>query len=566
MSKWLALWAIIGFFACQGPKEPPNILLIVTDDQGWGDAGFHGNEVLKTPVLDSLARNSLIFDRFYVSPVCAPTRASLLTGRYHLATGTSWVTHRREVMSSEEVTIAELLQPVGYRSGLFGKWHNGKQFPHDPVGQGFQDFVGFTDGHANNYFDPVLQVGHELQAFEGYMPDILTDKAIKFMAADDPFFCYVSYNTPHSPFQVPNEYFDTYKAMGLDDRLACIYGMVANIDQNIGRLLAALEASGKAENTLIIFMTDNGPNGYRYNGPWKGIKSHVDEGGVHVPFLMHFSGKGWNTGEHIAYLAAHIDILPTIAEVVGAAVPDSLGIHGESLVGVMAGKTKKRLFFTHQVVRKMDTIPGAVRSDSMVLTLKADTALYDLKNDPSQQVNLAETWPEVRRSFASEYQHWFEQVTSEGIVPPPIEVGHPVRRIILPAPDASAFAGVRFSGGEGWANDFFVQEDSGAWMSWDILVKNPSAYRLRMAYSSPQPTSVEVRIGKRKHTLKVPPAEKVMIPSPDRVPRGEVYAFHWGEAILPSIHFSPSDEELTVHLVGAVAGWELKKLTLERLE
>ena len=217
--------------------------------------------VFLPPVLDQLATEGIQFERFFVSPLCAPTRASLLTGRYHLRTGTSWVTHRKEVMRSEEETIAEALKKAHYQTGMFGKWHNGEQYPNHPNGQGFDEFLGFCAGHWNNYFNPHLEHNSSTVQREGYINDIFTNAAIDWIKTqeDQPFFCYLAYNTPHSPFQVPDAYFDKYKAKGLTDKNASVYGMCENIDDNIGRLLSALEQNGQRENTIIIFLTDNGP-------------------------------------------------------------------------------------------------------------------------------------------------------------------------------------------------------------------------------------------------------------------------------------------------------------------
>ncbi|MEO0340981.1 MAG: sulfatase-like hydrolase/transferase, partial [Bacteroidota bacterium] len=209
---------IITFFqACKSQKDytetPPNVLIILTDDQGWGDFGFHGNDSIRTPNLDAFAQQAIRFTNFHVSPVCAPTRASLLTGRYHQRTGTSWVTHRKEVMRAEEYTLAELFKDNGYRTALFGKWHNGEQYPNDPNGQGFEEFVGFKAGHWNNYFDTKLDSNQtQIQSKGGYITDDLTHRAIQYMdKKDQPFFCYLSINTPHSPFQVPDSYYEAYK-------------------------------------------------------------------------------------------------------------------------------------------------------------------------------------------------------------------------------------------------------------------------------------------------------------------------------------------------------------------
>ena len=285
------LWIIfpllfsITFFSCrsnENTEKPrkPNVLFILTDDQGYGDLHIHGNDSIDTPNLDGLANEGLRLDNFYVSPVCAPTRASLLTGRYHYRTGTTWVTRNGEAMRSEETTLAEVFKANGYATGCFGKWHNGSHYPQNPLGQGFDEFTGFCAGHWNNYFEPFIETnGKQIQA-SGYLTDILTDSAMSFVRRNKnrPFFCYVPFNTPHTPFIVPQKYFDKYKALGYSDRLATTYGMVENIDDNVGRLLTTLDEEGLTENTLVIFMTDNGPNFTRYNGNQKGRKAWVNDG------------------------------------------------------------------------------------------------------------------------------------------------------------------------------------------------------------------------------------------------------------------------------------------------
>ena len=233
--------------------ERPNVVLIMTDDQGWGDVRSHGNERIDTPAHDRLASEGARFDRFYVSPVCAPTRASLLSGRYHLRSGVHGVTRAYETMRSEEVTIAEILRSAGYATGCFGKWHNGFHFPYHPNGQGFEEFVGFCGGHWTIYFDTRLEQNGRPIATTGYIAYVLTDVAISFIRTnrDRPFFCYLPYNTPHSPFQVPDRYFDKHKARGLDDTLACVCGMVENIDDNLGRV-PLTEAMDKVWAPLLL--------------------------------------------------------------------------------------------------------------------------------------------------------------------------------------------------------------------------------------------------------------------------------------------------------------------------
>jgi arylsulfatase A len=332
---------------------------------------------------------------------------------------------------------------------LFGKWHNGEQYPTDPVGQGFQEFFGFKTGHLNNYFDTKLIRNFSLEDTRGYVPDVLTDETIRFMQNDGPFFCMLTYNTPHAPFQLPDKYFNKYKSKGLDDKTAAVYGMVENLDDNVARILASLKDSGKEDNTIVIFMTDNGPNGVRYNGGFKGIKAHVDEGGVRVPFFIRYPEQGIES-KVIEQFAAHIDVLPTVADLVKIQIPDSLEIHGRSLLPLLINddKGEDRFLFTHQVPRAFDTIPGAVRSNQYLLTLyPKDTALYDLLRDPFQHTDLSKELPEIAGDYINRYKEWFEQITKNGVVPPLIQVGYDVvPEVEFPAPECEKYGGLTKGG------------------------------------------------------------------------------------------------------------------------
>ncbi len=558
-------------FGCSGPSEdtnPPNILIILTDDQGYGDVGYYGNEVLETPTLDRLSNESVVFDRFYVSPVCAPTRASLLTGRYHLSTGVSWVTHRREVMNQQEETLAELLRPYGYRTGLFGKWHNGYQYPHDPTGQGFEEFLGFKEGHFNNYFDADLIDGLQKVSSKGYVPDVITDRAIDFISREERFLAMVTFNTPHSPFQVPDEYFEKYKNRGLDDRTACIYGMIENIDDNVARLLQALKATGKEENTLVVFLSDNGPNGVRYNAGLKGIKAHVDEGGVRVPCLMRLPSAGWKGGLHVSTLAGHIDLFPTVAKLVDPDYKIDPKVHGKDLAPVIAGGDyPDRYFFTHQVVRKLDTIPGAVRYKNYVLTLKGDgRALYDLNADPGQKINIADSLQGLRDQLEQVYYAWVRGSlgTLEG--PPPIEVGHPhVPEILFPAPEVVEYEGARFEGEMGWANDYFIDFEVGGSCTWDFQTVSTSEYEVKVQLVGGNGSLLAMQIAGQKTQYRLSENfRKSKVASPDRVKRGEVYEYRWPEVTFGRVELTPGFNQLTLTCLEAT-GLEIKSVTLKKL-
>jgi len=559
-----------------GCKQPdvytkPNILLILTDDQGWGDLSFHGNDVVETPHIDALASGSVVFDRFYVSPVCAPTRASLLTGRYHIATGTTWVTHRMEVMREEEVTIAELLKPHGYVSGLFGKWHQGKQFPHDPIGQGFDTFYGFAEGHLNNYFDTKLTHNFEEVETKGFLPDVLTDKTIEFMEKEDSFFALLSLNTPHSPFQVPDVYFDKYKAKGLDDKDACVYGMVENIDDNVGRLMAYLEESGKIENTIVIFMTDNGPNGVRYNGGMKGKKADLDEGGVRVPFFMKIPGK---KHQMIKPWAAHIDIMPTLADLLGIGMPEKLDIHGRSLYPLFEGNDRNwedRNFFSHHVHLKFDTIPGAIRNQDYLLTLKSNQKeLYNLIQDPYQEKNIISQEAHKADELEKLYIDWLHAMTKKGVEPPLIQIGYPnIPTVEFPASDGKRLGDVQFKGEMGWANDWFINFKRPAdKVFWDIAVVENSRYELIVQMANDSPFKMEISTQGKRFAFGTDKFHLAkLIPNQDRVPRTEVEEMDWPMISLGEVTFEKGTSLLGLSFLGEDFGnVEIKGVVLKKME
>lgn len=562
----------------QNTEKQPNVLLVMTDDQGWGDLSFHGNDSIFTPNIDKLAAQSCRFDRFYVSPVCAPTRASLLTGKYHLRTGTSWVTHRKEVMRSKETTIAEVFRDNGYATGCFGKWHNGEQYPNDPNGQGFEEFVGFSAGHWNNYFDTKLIHNQEEINTKGYISDVLTDSAIDFMQKnkDKPFLCYVPYNAPHSPFQVPDKYFDKYKKMGLNDKNACVYGMVENIDDNVGRLLQALDNLEITDNTIVIFLTDNGPNGNRYNGGMRGRKGQVHEGGVRVPFFV--SWKGHLPENHlIKPLSAHIDVLPTLAELCGISLPSNLNLDGKSLAPLLKNKNaewESRPIFTIHSEGEMRMKPAAVRTDDyrMVIDYGGTPHLYNMKNDPAEKSDLAKTQPQLLDSLMNVMKDWFTDVTKEGISIPPIPVGYAdAKTTFLPAPEATLTGNITFEGDRGWANDYIINWKKDDAATWKVDAHQAGNYDLQMLYNSNDDFNgavFEVKIGNKTYETTVNEAFNDSFEnSIDRVKRGEVYEKNWGRLNVGEVDLSKGENDITVQLKIASAGgtFELRGLKLEMI-
>ncbi|MEM1353753.1 MAG: arylsulfatase [Planctomycetota bacterium] len=431
----------------QAQDRPPNVLIVLTDDQGWGDLSLHGNTDLSTPHIDSLAGEGVVFDRFYVCAVCAPTRAEFLTGRYHPRTGVHGVSTGAERMNVDERTVVEAFRGAGYATGCFGKWHNGMQYPYHPRARGFDTFVGFCSGHWGDYFDAELERDGEYFLSDGYITDVLTDEAISFIEnnQDRPFFCYVPLCTPHSPMQVPDKYWERHEDEPFemehpqtDDHTRAALAMVENIDDNVGRLLATLDELDLARDTIVIYFSDNGPNGRRWNGGMRGIKGSVDEGGLRVPMLVRWPGKV-PQGRRIAEIAGAIDLLPTLVDLAGIERVGDKPLDGMSLKPhlfdqPLPGAARDRALFSRQ--------GGRVSVRTATLRMDHQGRLYDMVNDPGQTRDLSSDRPEKARQLGQMIADWREDVgLNEKPSPRPFSVGHadwPITE--LPARDAR-FAG-----------------------------------------------------------------------------------------------------------------------------
>jgi arylsulfatase A-like enzyme len=515
----------------QPNNRRPNVILVLTDDQGYGDVRSHNNPLIDTPNLDNLALDGARFERFFVSPLCAPTRASVLTGRYHIRTGTVNVSNNLEIMRSEETTIAELFKANGYSTALFGKWHNGEHYPNNPNGQGFDEFLGFCAGHIGNYFDPVLEHNSGTIETEGFITDVLTDKAMEWIEArrDQPFFCYIPYNAPHTPYQVPDAYYDKYQARGLDVKTATLYGMVENIDDNVGRLLNKIEELGLEKNTIVLFLTDNGPNTRdRYNAGMKGFKTKVDEGGVRVPLFVRWSGQ-IKPDRVVDGLAAHIDLLPTLADLCDIEIPDSLHLDGLSLKGsLLNGQTapSDRMIFTHRYwAQKLQLPNGAARSTRFryVLTTQEET-LFDLVKDPGQKKDLSKELPEQYQRHRAAYRNWFDDVSRNWEMESLIPCGYSEFPIThLHAVQSKLSGDIRFHG-RGFHHDWIVNwinpDDK---ISWDINVVESGNYRVGIKYTCPKKdTGSQIRIKVDGNELKAivnRAFDPALFPNHDRAPR-----------------------------------------------
>jgi arylsulfatase A-like enzyme len=440
-------------FGCSRKKdERPNIILILTDDQGYGDIGYHGNQVIRTPNMDRLAAESTEFTHFYTATVCAPARASLITGRYNYRTGVIHTSRGGAKMHADEITLPEMLAGADYRTGIFGKWHLGDNYPMRAMDQGFQESLVHTSGGLcqtpdlpNDYFNPKLWHNGKPVQPEGYCTDIFTDALIRFIESSRgrSFFAYFSTNAPHTPLIIGEEYSRPYEASGCDSGLAKIYGMLTNLDDNIGRVLNALDRLNLEKRTIVIFMSDNGPDGIRYNSGLRGQKQSVYEGGIRVPFFIRWPGQ-IDAGRRIDRVAAHIDLFPTLLDICGIEIPQNLTIDGVSLLPLLGGSVNewpdRFLFFQFHrgmtprqyqncAVRsqkyKLVSVHGMTQEPKSVLPLlEPRFELYDLENDPGEKENIAGVKMQIVEKMRRAYDAWFEDMRqTRGFKPGVIIIG-----------------------------------------------------------------------------------------------------------------------------------------------
>ena len=594
ISLLIALFAVVDVT----DAKQPNVLLIITDDQGYGDFSIHGNPHLQTPHIDKLAQTGVRFDRFFVNSFCAPTRAALLTGRWPLRTGCHGVTHNREAMRPSEVTIAEALQPAGYRSACIGKWHNGEQYPFTPQGQGFDEFFGFNNGHWNNYFDAVLLRGAKHEVTKGHITDVLTDEAMRFISANNtgPFFCYLAYNAPHSPYQVPDKYFDKFKTLGFDDRVAAFYGMCENIDDNVGRLLAHLDAQHLADDTIVLFLTDNGGTaGVKiYNAGMRGGKTSVHEGGSRVPLFMRWPAAKW-TPHVVKPIVSHIDLYPTLLDLCGVKAPAGPKLDGTSLRPLLESTDSSawpdRTLFTHNPINESNKYPGAVRTQTYRLvceikgpaggsSAKANDAsatpwqLYDMEADPGETKNIAASRPEIVKDLEARYEAWFADISREGLRRFPLPVGHAEHDPVeLHAPQAFYDPPLKFANGPGFANDWLTGwTDSNAKVWWEIEVTQGGNYEVEIALGCPSADAgsrIRVSAGQASVEVAVPtaPAHEIELPHRDEAGKTRYRNREWATLKAGTLQLSKGPARLTIEPL-AMPGtqvMELKQIQLHQI-
>ena len=488
----VAAFASLCLFGTDLTARQPNVVVVLTDDQGWGDLSLNGNTNLKTPNIDSLARDGAQFDRFFVCPVCSPTRAEFLTGRYHLRSGVYSTSAGGERLDLDESTIAEAFQDAGYATAAFGKWHNGMQYPYHPNGRGFDEFYGFCSGHWGNYFSPPLEQNGRIVQGNGFVIDDFTDHALEFITQhrEDPFFAYLAFNTPHSPMQVPDVFWDRFAQKDLPlrhreperERLGhtrAALAMCENIDWNVGRLLQHLDSLQLSRETIVVYFCDNGPNGSRWNGGMKGRKGSTDEGGVRSPLLVRWPGT-IKSGHRIPQISAAIDLLPTLTDLAGIPPRQGRPLDGTSLKPLLLDEPHpwpNRLLFSRWRDR------SSVRSQQFRLDHRG--ALFNIDDDPGQYHDVSQEYPFRHRQLRDALNRWNDEMTSEiASTERPFLIGHPdYASTQMPARDAKEQGDIKRSNRFPNCSFFTEWRDPDDFITWNAEVLTRGDYAVDLYYA-----------------------------------------------------------------------------------
>jgi len=475
-------------------NSKPNIIIILADDQGWGDLGFTGNKTVSTPHINKLSKNGIVLNRFFVSPVCSPTRAELLTGRYHVRGSVSGTSNGTERLDLDESTIADAFKKNGYTTGVFGKWHNGGQAPYHPNSRGFQEFYGFCFGHSGNYFNPILEHNGLPIKGDGYVTDDLTNHGISFMEKnrDKPFLIYFPFNTPHSPMQVPDEYWNNYKNKTLVqtgsqlkkeniNHTKAALAMTENIDWNVGRIMKKLKELKLVENTIVIYFSDNGPNGFRWNGNMKGIKGSTDEGGVRSPFIIQWKNH-LQKGKVLNQITSVMDIFPTLVDIAGIENHQVKPFDGISLKTLLYNQVDKNLQ-DRMIVSHWNRKTSLRTQD---FRLSNENELYDMNLDPDQKTDVKNKFSEIYLNLNKQKKDWENNILVEMPLTDkrPLIVGHPsLEMTMLPASEGEGKGNIvrsnRFPNSS-YFKQWRTKEDK---VIWDIEVEEDGEFEVEIYYA-----------------------------------------------------------------------------------
>jgi arylsulfatase A-like enzyme len=532
---------------------PPNVIIILTDDQGWGDLSVHGNTNISTPNIDELSASGASLDNFYVCAVCSPTRAEMLTGRYNFRGGVYSTGGGGERLDMDETTIAEIFKAAGYNTAAYGKWHNGMQYPYHPNGRGFDDYYGFCSGHWGNYFSPMLEHNGKIVKGEGFVIDDFTNHGLAFMEEnrDRPFFLYFPFNTPHTPFQVPEEYWDRYEnkeigmfaEYGQEDinQTRAALAMCDNIDWNVGRIVEKTRELGIEDNTIILFFSDNGPNSWRWNGGMKGRKGSLHEGGVRSPMFIKWPVK-IEAGRKLDRVVSAIDLLPTLSDMCGIPYKtehplDGISVKNSLLEDTVEWEDRYLLNFWR----------GRLSIRSQQYRLGYEGGLFDIEADRGQKRDLSEELPELKKQMvaaAKDFQKQIEQELPEEDQRP-FYLGHPALKYTqIPARDARAHGNIKRSNRYpncSFFTNWISPDDS---LSWQVEVPEEGEFKVQLYYTcseGDQGSLIQLRVGGSILQSKIseafdPPLRGM---EDDLAPRIESYVKDWKVLEMGAMELSP---------------------------
>lgn len=527
-------------FACLLHADRPNVVIFLADDAGWGDYSINGNRQVATPNIDSIARDGVTLQQFFVSPLCSPTRAEFLTGRYHPRGGVRGVSTGYERLNLDEKTIADDFKAAGYVTGAFGKWHNGSQWPYHPMARGFDEFFGYTSGHWGEYFDAPLEDNGRMVRTEGYIVDVCTDRALRFIERNQsrPFFCYIPFTTPHSPWAVPETDWQRFKnkpitqratnaRLEVIDETRCVLAMMENQDWNVGRVLGKLAELKLATNTIVLYFSDNGPNGFRWNGGMKGKKGSTDEGGVRSPCFIRWPAK-LPRGHVVQPVAGVIDLLPTLTSLAGIGRSGNKPLDGQDLSPLLL---KQKTSWPDRMIFSSWANNSGVRTDRYRLDHHGN--LYDIVADPGQTTPINDKEPETAARLQDAVKAWRKEMygsaeadvrTGKTVDPRPIPVGYSEFPItMLPSRDGTPRGGIQRSSSAPNSSYFVNWTSRDDSIVWRIKVATAGTYEVTIDYTCPiadEGSLVELSFAGSRLAGKVAPGwDPPLYTNQDTIPR-----------------------------------------------
>ena len=536
----------------------PNIVIILADDQGWGDLSFNGNQTVSTPNIDKIAQEGVSFDNFYVSPVSAPTRAEFLTGRYSFECGVTGVSEGEERLDLGIKTIANYFKLEGYKTGAFGKWHNGTQYPYHPNARGFDEFYGFCSGHWGNYWEPLLDHNGEVVKGDGFLPDDLTNKAIDFIKENksSPFLLYLPLNTPHSPMQVPDDWWNKWDDRAITQLATekdkeeinftrAAMALTDNIDWNVGRLIETLNSLDLDDNTIVLYFTDNGPNSHRWNGEMKGIKGSTDEGGVRSPLFIRWPKK-IKPGRVIKQLSGSPDLLPTLLSLATSKKPVG-AIDGIDLSHSILGGSSN-------IERSLVTVwqnKLSIRNGEYLFS--ETNSLYNVQNDRSQSIILSQDTKQFKK-MKEEKEYYSKRIKS--IIDEkdnrPFTIGHPDEVYSkLPARDAKAYGEIQRSNKFPNSSYFTKWRTTSDSIVWNVEVCESGIFEAIVYYTCSERNIGSVVSLFSNHSaiqkkIDVVNDVPMMGADLDRVPRQESYVKGFAPFTLGNIEFKKGETQIVL--------------------